>query len=91
MNFPDEPWVDVFIRLGYAILGAKPDTSVLLMLSLDEAQRRSKNEPFPDSPERRAARHEAYEDLSRDPAFDVVNANRSVTEVFRRIAALVGE
>lgn len=85
------PWVDGLIRPLFDALGVKPQLAILLTLPFEEAKRRSdaKDEPFPDAPEVRAARHVEYEALAADSRFVVLDATRPPEEIGARIAALL--
>ena len=79
---------------GYALLGRKPDVAIILSLPLETSQRRSesKDEPFPDPPETRAARHALYEELAKDPGVQALDAEASaeviVNEIMKAVEAL---
>ena len=68
---------------GLNILCPKPDLSLLLVLSLDEAEERmkTKNEPFPDPEETRKDRYHRYMSLASTGDFYVVDASGSRDEV----------
>jgi len=91
MYFPDDAWVDSIVEPFFALVGKKPSAAVLLALPFEEALRRSeaKDEPFPDTRERRAARHAEYEALARGTRFTVVDATRTPDEIAAEIASLV--
>ena len=83
------PWVDRVIGPVFKLLGAQPRPAILLMLPLAESQRRSeaKDEPFPDAPEVRAARHLEYEAMAADPRFLVIDASQPPEVIAARILA----
>jgi dTMP kinase len=86
-----DPWVETFLKPLFDLLGKRPRPAILLTLSFREAHRRSvaKNEPFPDTPEKRAARHAEYEKLARDSRFAVIDASQPPEEIARKIAGLL--
>lgn len=83
------PWVDRVIGPVFKLLGAQPCPAIVLMLPLAESQRRSeaKDEPFPDAPEVRAARHLEYEAMAADPMFLVIDASQPPEVIAARILA----
>lgn len=85
------PWIDAIIGPLFKALGAKPQLAFLLNLPYEEAKRRSekKEEPFPDAPEVRAARHAEYEAMAADPRFVVLDATRPPEVIAAEIAALL--
>ncbi len=60
------------------------------MVPFEEAKQRSeaKDEPFPDPPDMRAARHAEYEALTTDPRFVVLDASLPSEEIAAKITAL---
>lgn len=85
------PWADRVITPLFAAFGAKPDLAIVLMLPFEQSKLRSeaKDEPFPDPPDIRAARHLEYEALAKDPKFATLDASRPPAEIAARIVALL--
>jgi thymidylate kinase len=85
--YPKSAWPEILIRRGYGLLGAKPDLSCLLSVPLEVSKQRSevKDEPFPDAPEIRTARHALYRDLEADPTLRVLNATRPPDQIVDEI------
>lgn len=67
------------------------DARILLMLSYETmlARMQQKLEPFPDPPQLRDKRYDAYVDLARDPHYHVVDAERSPEDVHKEILAIL--
>ncbi len=74
-------------------LAPTPDVALLLLLPREEMLRRmeAKREPFPDAPEVRDRRFDAYQAMASDPRFAVIDAGGSVDEVHERILGRVRE
>lgn len=66
-----------------------PNASYLLMISLEESERRCKikYEPFPDTPKRRAQRHVLYRKLRKLGHWRVFDATKPVDDLFAGIIA----
>jgi thymidylate kinase len=64
-------------------IAARPDLRIFLDLPFDESLRRSilKNEPFPDSEERRRRRAALYETLKVEGGYCIVDARMSINEI----------
>lgn len=69
----------------------RPDVQLLLLLPYEEMLRRShaKQEPFPDSPEVRDRRFDAYVELGRSGSFVNVDSARPIAEVHDEIMGAV--
>jgi thymidylate kinase len=91
--FPERDWVDGVIRRGYGAFGRRPDLALLLSLPYETARERSefKDEPFPDPPEVRLARHRLYEESAADGSFNVLDATRTPEELAGEIVRLLGD
>jgi thymidylate kinase len=73
-------------------LAPPPKTSLLLLLGWDEMTRRAatKSEPFPDSPEIRRKRFDAYQALADNGTFQTIEADRSPEQVHQDIVTTLG-
>ena len=82
LNFDDHTAQLLAWRLVKAI-AARPDIRIFLDLPFDESLRRSilKNEPFPDSEERRRRRAALYETLKVEGGYCIVDARMSINEI----------
>ena len=90
--FPTDLWAESILRRGFDWFGLKPTISILLLLPLEEAMRRSdaKAEPFPDTVADRTQRQIEYRALgTEDPSLLVVDASRPLDEVSAEIARLL--
>ena len=80
-RYPDlsMEWISRVLRTG----SARPDVSFLLTLPWPEIERRldAKAEPYPDPPEVRRRRYDAYAALAGSGRFVVIDAARSIEEV----------
>ncbi|MCA9674633.1 MAG: hypothetical protein KC464_06320 [Myxococcales bacterium] len=80
-RYPDlsMEWIARVLRTG----SARPDVSFLLTLPWPEIERRldAKAEPYPDPPEVRRRRYDAYAALAGSGRFVVIDAARSIEEV----------
>ena len=87
LRFPEA--VPLLERLWPAIEAStpRPDVSLLLLVSPEEARRRSeaKREPFPDPPEVRLARDRAYRELAGREPWRVIDAEADVETVAERV------
>jgi thymidylate kinase len=72
-------------------IGVRPDVRIFLDLPFEESLRRSilKNEPFPDSREKRRLRADFYESLKLQTDYCVVDARESVSEISAVIDSLL--
>ena len=87
LRFPElGPWVDRAMA-GLNQVCPTPDASLLLVLSLEEAERRmaQKDEPFPDPDQTRQERYYRYMSLGSSGAFRVIDASQSREEVAEMI------
>jgi thymidylate kinase len=69
----------------------KPDVSLLLSLEESDVANRMalKPEPFPDPPELRQRRHQAYQELAQRGGYTVIDASASIDEVHTAIMQAV--
>lgn len=90
-NFPAEKVEQWRLWRLLQWLTPKPDAAFLLLLPVDESQRRcrQKEEPFPDTPETLAWRLEQYETLSRSGGWKRIDARRPLAEIHEEIAAII--
>ena len=74
-------------------LTPRPDAAFLLMIPLDESERRCqmKYEPFPDTPEMRAKRFAAYKEASRWGHWRILDATKPAADVATEILCVLGE
>jgi len=91
MYYPDSDWADTLARTGLRLTGRSPDLSFLLLVPFEVALLRSerKNEPFPDTPELREARHRAYERLASQEALRVLDATQKPDALVSEIVSLL--
>ena len=89
--FPDVQIERWFLWKILVRLTPSPDTAFLLMIPLEESERRCqiKYEPFPDTPERREQRYMLYQKLSKLGYWQIVDASQPVDQVFASIVAEV--
>lgn len=73
-------------------LSPRPANSILLNLPFEIVEQRveQKNEPFPDPPDVRFKRWQAYQEFSRNGQFETIDAAQSIPEVFADIKRLTG-
>lgn len=83
LRFPDLHVQTWLLARALRALSPRPRLSVLLMLTRDEMLRRMavKREPFPDAPEVRESRFEAYTRMAAGRSFEVVDGGRAVAIV----------
>ncbi len=64
-------------------VAVKPDNAFMLLIPVEESQRRSKlkNEPFPDSAEVLTKRLETYEQIGRAGAWTVIDAQQDIATI----------
>lgn len=72
-------------------IAAKPDLRILLDLPFEESVRRSiqKNEPFPDSEEKRRRRAGLYDILKLQADYCIIDAQMSITQISAQVDSLV--
>lgn len=84
------PQLDVERSLWFELvqkLSPSPSISLLLLLPYEEMLSRmeKKKEPFPDPPNIRDRRYEAYMEMARSGAFSVIDAGKPVEDVHQEI------
>lgn len=86
LNAPSWP----LARLTRSI-APRPAASLLLCLGWEEVTRRAsdKDEPFPDPPEIRRKRFDAYEQLATSGRFKVIDADQPVESVHEDVVAIL--
>lgn len=93
INFPQESVSDWWLWRLLRMFRPRPDFTFLLLISVDESQRRSKlkNEPFPDSAdvlETRLAAYQAWKEQARS-TIHVIDGTRSIEDVARMVQSAV--
>lgn len=97
INFPQESVSTWWLWRMLEFVCPRPDHTFLLLISVEESQRRSKlkNEPFPDSAEVLATRLAAYRDWegqsrpSTSAGIHVIDGTGSIEEVSRTVQSTV--
>ena len=92
LRFPEMIHTDGCMAKVLRCICPKPDHALLLMLTGDQQKSRmvAKNEPFPDSERIRLSRLEAYQKLAVSDRVEVIDASRSIEEVFADISGRLG-
>ena len=91
VNFPCE---EFWNWLSWKLLkscAAVPDNSFLIQVPLEESLRRSelKREPFPDTPEKRAARCGLYQTMWRERSFDLLDGTLPLSDLHAQVVRKV--
>jgi len=91
LNFPQERVGNWLLWRLLELLAPKPDVAYLLMLPLEESIRRCtlKEDPFPSPYEVQVRRFALYKELAANGKFEVIEATKSVDEVFTDILDVV--
>jgi thymidylate kinase len=87
LNFPQEKLDHYWLWRLLERISPRPDAAFLMLLSVEESQRRSemKGEPFPDSPEVLRQRLADYQDLILRVPFHVLDGSQPITTLFNQI------
>jgi dTMP kinase len=91
LRFPELDRLSEGVGRILSWVAPNPDVSIMLSLPYPEVERRlaAKDEPFPDRPEVRRQRYEAYRSLARRADYAVVDASAPTDAVHRRILDIV--
>jgi thymidylate kinase len=87
LNFPQEKLDHYWLWRLLARISPQPDAAFLMLLSVEESQRRSemKGEPFPDAPEVIRQRLACYQELIPRVPFHVLDGCQPITALFNQI------
>jgi thymidylate kinase len=87
LNFPQEKLDDYWLWRLLGRISPRPDAAFLMLLSVEESERRSaiKGEPFPDAPDSLRQRLACYQDLIPRVPFHVLDGSRPITALFNQI------
>jgi thymidylate kinase len=91
LNFPSEEFRNWLSWRLLKSCAAVPDHSFLILVPLEESLHRSelKREPFPDAPEKRAARFGLYQKMSRERSFDLLDGTLPLSDVHAQVVRRV--
>lgn len=91
IKFPEQDTARTTASRWMRSLAPLPDISFLLTLPWETMIRRSeiKQEPFPDPPETRKQRFEAYEEMARTGRFEVIDASGRTEEIHAEILTCI--
>ncbi len=92
LHFPSMDTNSLWLGRLVRRVAPRPRISVLLSLGWEEMTRRAveKNEPFPDPPEIRKHRFDAYQELANSVVFQVIQADQSPEQVHEDIIRVLG-
>jgi len=87
LNFPQENLDDYWLWRLLERIAPQPDASFLMLLSVEESQRRSeiKAEPFPDPPEVLEQRLACYRGLIPRVPFHILDGSQPIETLFNRV------